>query len=245
MSGERTSLPGIRAVLFDIYGTLLSSAAGEIHPDPRLRAAIAAAHAASPHPFPEVEIRSVLAALHPGLAPAEIEALALRLEDAVNPVAPMPGAAEALRRLHARGITLGLVSNAQFYTVPVLERELGFPLAALGIEPALCVFSYRLLRAKPDPFLFESARDLLAARSIPPEAVLYVGNDVRNDIDPARAAGFRTALFAGDASSLRLRGRSLGTSGADLVLDELSRLPGLLDCWQPSQQIAQRSSPSA
>ena len=71
-------LPGIKAVLFDIYGTLLSSAAGEIHPDPLLRDAIAKAHAASPHPFPEVDIREIHAALHPHLLEREIERLLQR-----------------------------------------------------------------------------------------------------------------------------------------------------------------------
>jgi putative hydrolase of the HAD superfamily len=36
------------------------------------------------------------------------------------------------------------------------------------------------------------------------ESALYVGNDLRNDIQPAAQAGFRTALFAGDRRSLRL-----------------------------------------
>jgi putative hydrolase of the HAD superfamily len=35
--------------------------------------------------------------------------------------------------------------------------------------------------------------------------VLYIGNDIRNDIWPADRLGCRTALFAGDARSLRLR----------------------------------------
>ena len=35
--------------------------------------------------------------------------------------------------------------------------------------------------------------------------MLYVGNDLRNDIWPASLTGCRTALFAGDARSLRLR----------------------------------------
>ncbi len=213
-----------RAVLFDIYGTLLSSAAGELHPDPSLRDLIAKAHAASPHPFPEIDIREIHAALHPELAPDEIEALAIAHEKKANPVTPMPGAAETLRRLAAKGIPLGLISNAQFYTVPVLEEALGATLTDLGIDPELCCLSYLERRAKPDPWLFEVLRDELARRGIPAAEVLYVGNDVRNDIDPARATGFRTALFAGDPKSLRLRGRSLDDCGADQVIRDLREL---------------------
>ena len=57
-----------------------------------------------------------------------------------------------------------------------------------------------------------------------------VGNDVRNDLLGARAAGLRTALFAGDARSLRLR-RDDPRSAAvcpDLVLTHLSQLPRAL-----------------
>lgn len=213
-----------RAVLFDIYGTLLRSAAGEVHPDPALRELIANAHAASPHPFPEVDIREIHAALHPGLGADEIETIALAHERRANPVAPMPGAAEALRGLSARGIPLGLVSNAQFYTVPVLEEAIGASLTELGIEPGLCGFSYLERRAKPDTCLFELLRDQLAKRGIRAADVLCIGNDVRNDIEPARATGFRTALFAGDPTSLRLRGRSLDDCGADRVIRDLREL---------------------
>jgi len=127
-----------RAVLFDIYGTLLSSAAGELHPDPALRDLIAKAHSASPHPFPEIDIREIHAALHPELGSEEIEALAIVHERKANPVRPMPGATETLRHLAAKGIPLGLISNAQFYTVPILEEALGATLTELGIDLDLC-----------------------------------------------------------------------------------------------------------
>jgi putative hydrolase of the HAD superfamily len=216
--------PPLRAVLFDVYGTLLKSSAGETHPDPALRSLIEKAHAASPHPFPEVDIREIHAAIHPELSPAEIERLAMEHEQATNPTSSMPGAEETLRELSSRGLLLGLVSNAQFYTVPVLESSLGESLANLGIDPDLCVFSYRERRAKPDVHLFEIVRDRLLGRGIQPEEVLYVGNDVRNDIDPAKSVGFRTALFAGDENSLRLRGKQLEESGADSVITDLREL---------------------
>lgn len=216
-----------RAVLFDIYGTLLSSAAGELHPDPALRDLIAQAHAASPHPFPEIDIREILAVLHPELEPDEIETLAIVHEKRVNPVTPMPGAAETLAQLAAKGIPLGLISNAQFYTVPILEEALGLSLTDLGIDPDLCCFSYLERRAKPDPILFEIVRDNLARRGIQPGEALYVGNDVRNDVDPSRATGFLTVLFAGDPASLRLRGRELDDCGADQVIRDLRELLNL------------------
>ncbi|MEK7952516.1 HAD family hydrolase [Luteolibacter soli] len=215
----------LRAVLFDVYGTLLKSSAGEIHPDPTLRALIEKAHAASPHPFPEVDIREIHAAMHPELSSNGIEQLAMEHEQAANPVTAMPGAVETLRELSSRGLKLGLISNAQFYTIPVLESCLGDSLANLGIDPDLRFFSYLERRAKPDVHLFEIARVRLLERGIQPHEVLYVGNDVRNDIDPANSCGFLTALFTGDDTSLRLHGRSLEESGASLILP---RLPDLL-----------------
>jgi putative hydrolase of the HAD superfamily len=214
----------LRAVLFDIYGTLLRSTAGETHPDPTLRGPIARARAASPHPYPEIDIREIHSSLHPDLSADEIEDLAITLERRLNPVSPMRGAAETLRQLAAKGIPLGLISNAQFYTVPILEEALGATLTELGIDPDLCCFSYLERRAKPDPHLFEILRDKLARRGISANEVFYVGNDVCNDIDPARATGFRTALFAGDPDSLRLRGRSIDHCGADQVIHDLGEL---------------------
>jgi putative hydrolase of the HAD superfamily len=218
----------IRAVLFDIYGTLLVSNTGSIHPDPVLREAIARAHAASPHPHPEVDIREIHAALRPELSAAEIEALAMEQECALNPVTAMPGAMETLLALKGDGVAIGLVSNAQFYTVPVLEKALGAGLKDLGIDPGLCRFSYLMKRAKPDPVLCNAARSILARRGVRAKAVLYVGNDVRNDIEPARKAGFITALFAGDSQSLRLHGQSLDEVNTDWILDDLRELPDLV-----------------
>ena len=217
----------IRALLFDIYGTLLVSNAGGTHPDPRLREAIATEHARSPYPFPEVDIREIYGSLYPDLSSKEIEVSALEEEKVSNPVRAMPGAAETLRGLAAAGLRLGLVSNAQFYTVPLLEECLGASLEELGIDPELCRFSYLERRAKPDPFLFESLRKILASRGVRADEVVFVGNDVLKDIDPAKACGFRTALFAGDTDSMRLHGRSLDESGADWILSGLLDLVGL------------------
>ncbi|HEY1121187.1 MAG TPA: HAD family hydrolase, partial [Haloferula sp.] len=145
--------PPLRAILFDVYGTLLKSSAGETHPDPAIRGLIEKAHAASPHPFPEIDIREIHASIHPQLSAAEIERLAMAHEQAVNPVITMPGAAETLRELSSRGLKLGLISNAQFYTVPVMESSLGDSLENFGIDPDLCFFSYLERRAKPDTHL--------------------------------------------------------------------------------------------
>mgnify|MGYP000998730885 CR=1 FL=1 len=240
---------GIRTVVFDLYGTLLVSDAGggshERERDPeglpgfervlqetvrahqdRLRSQ-GAAH-------PEVEIRGVwaeaLAATgRPAKSREEIETLVLRHECGVNPVWPMPYAAEALAALRGAGFVLGIVSNAQFYTLPVMEGLFGASLDGLGFHPGLRVFSFEEGEGKPSPRLFALLRERAAALGIAPEEVFYLGNDLQKDVLPAREAGFRTGLFAGDARSLRLGGVSEqeATEIADAVITGLDQVPGL------------------
>ncbi len=52
-----------------------------------------------------------------------------------------------------------------------------------------------------------------------------VGNDALRDLAPARRAGFQTALFAGDARSLR-GAEQAGQASA--VVTDLRQLPRLL-----------------
>ena len=60
---------------------------------------------------------------------------------------------------------------------------------------------------------------------------MYVGNDMLNDIASAAKVGLRTALFAGDARSLRWRKGDERVEGVvpDLVLTDLLQLVDCLD----------------
>lgn len=247
-------LSGIRAILFDIYGTLLISEVGDIslvdqdgnghdregsgtaeileragytllRKDAGKKAldlylnAISAEHARLRLvgvDYPEVDIRDiwkrVLSILkkdrfisgHTDYAGTEL--LALYYELSNNKIWPMPGAVELLSRLSALNYPLGIVSNAQFYTPPSLTALLGENETALGFDEALLTYSYRMRRAKPSPLMFNPNLEILKSRyGIAPEEVLYIGNDMRNDVLCAGAAGCRTLLFAGDRRSLRLR----------------------------------------
>ncbi len=229
-------LPDLRAVLFDIYGTLFISAAGDIGTclatdgDRAFRAAleavglppaggvalltraIEAEHArkrAMGIDYPEVDIvaiwRTVLERLGLSAPEATLRRLALEYELRVNPVWPMPGLAETIDALRRRGLRLGVVSNAQFFTPLLFPAFLGRSLEELGFAPRLCFYSWRVGVAKPSRRLYDLAVVELARQGIEPHQVLYVGNDRRNDVWPADRVGFRTGLFAGDARSLRLR----------------------------------------
>lgn len=139
---------------------------------------------------------------NPAIDPA---ALALEFEVRANPVWPMPGLVETLGRLNAAGKTLGVISNAQVFTPEIFPALTGHTLDELGCPPDLQIYSYRHGHAKPGPRLYDLAATALRCRKISAERVLYVGNDMRNDVAPAARCGFRTALFAGDARSLRRR----------------------------------------
>ena len=122
---------------------------------------------------------------------------------------------------------MGIVSNAQFFTPLVLAALL----PELHFDPRLAVWSFAQREAKPSPRLFAAAAARMARHwRLQPREIVMVGNDMRNDLLGARAAGLRTALFAGDARSLRLRRDDPRCTAVhpDLVLTHLSQLPPAL-----------------
>jgi FMN phosphatase YigB (HAD superfamily) len=201
-----------RAVIFDIYGTLLDAAAGGVKPDlladPLLRqilrehghsppsspsselhAAVLRHHAAAEVPFPEIDLRVLwreILALPPDM---DLVPLVRALEAGWHPATLMPGAQAAIQQLARSGISLGLLSNAQCNTLSSLGGLEDF------FAPELTLLSYQQGIAKPAPELFQRMADRLACRGISPAETLYIGNDLQHDILPAAAVGFRTALF--------------------------------------------------
>ncbi|MGB5835124.1 MAG: HAD family hydrolase [Thiohalocapsa sp.] len=241
-------LDGIRAVLFDVYGTLVISGSGDIgltaghegavqgnreHFRAALRSGgldsrclpagfdgpaalvttIDASHARSRArgvDHPEVDILSIweelLARLGVVADERTIRRIAIEYEFRSNAVWPMPGLGELIRELAQRGLVLGIVSNAQFYTPLMLAAFVGRDIAAAGFDPRFCAWSYKHMVGKPSTRIYEFALAALQDQHrIASDQVLYVGNDLRNDIWPAGRLGCRTALFAGDARALRLR----------------------------------------
>lgn len=190
-------------------------------------------------PFPEVEISRVwknvigkciaLEILEPDDDAQKILRLAVEYDGRINPVWRMPGAVETIETLRARGLRLGIVSNAQFYTPLVLEALFGKTIEAMGFDPALCVWSYQTLRAKPDVELFQNLKTDLSK-------ALYVGNDMLNDIWTAAESGCRTVLFAGDKRSLRLRENDPRCAAlrCDAVVDDLRQVSFLINSDRPS-----------
>jgi putative hydrolase of the HAD superfamily len=224
----------VRCVLLDVYGTLVVSAAGDIGLsgpgfDPkkvespmreygvagspeelkeRLAAEIRREHERMRNKgvdFPEVDIVGIWEKVLHAKDLERTRAFALEYELTVNPVYPMPDFHRFIEECRKRGVKLGLVSNAQFYTPLILEFFLENSLENAGFDPRLLFFSYKCGHAKPSRRMFGLAAAELEKRGISRENVLYVGNDMLNDMAPAAAEGFKTALFAGDRRSLRMR----------------------------------------
>jgi putative hydrolase of the HAD superfamily len=215
------------AVLFDVYGTLLCPAQrprrGPFSPEARmaslvrrhglalspawiasaLRQAIEREHAALRArgiPHPEVRIERMWGQVLPGRTDEELRMIAAGWEAAVRPAVPAPGCRALLRSLHSAGLRLGIVSNAQFYTPLFFEVLLRGRPDHIGFSAPLCIYSYELAAAKPGPELLALAAHRLAGLGIEPGRTLVAGNDIANDIAPAAACGFMTALVGWGAA---------------------------------------------
>jgi len=260
----------IKCLLFDIYGTLFISGSGDISladkkspeiekinqllikytirksPQTLLNEfyrAIKTKHKELRNrgvDFPEVNIDRIWMKILSKDNTDIVRQFAVEFELIVNPVYPMPNLEKMLSACRHRNIFMGIISNAQFYTPYLFKWFLDSDLKNLGFDPDLIFYSYRFEVAKPSPVLFRIAAEKLKAKGIPPSGVLYLGNDMLNDIYPAKGTGFQTALFAGDKRSLRLRSDDPRCKklSADLVITDLDQLIGHI---QSNREKANRS----
>lgn len=146
----------------------------------------------------------------------------LRLTDAVrvamclparDHLALLPDAGELLRALAGLDLKVGVVTNSSWRGRVDYRRDL----EALGIGDQIgtIVTSLDTGLRKPHPGIFARAVEL--AGCLPVQA-LIVGHSERDDIEPARALGFRTIRLAADETT---------ASAADHVvvsLDAVARL---------------------
>ncbi|MCY1720575.1 HAD hydrolase-like protein [Prolixibacteraceae bacterium Z1-6] len=267
----------VKAVIFDIYGTLLISSSGDIEQaslsNENMREAMEAGgfdlHACQPgtcsflldklqeniaiqhkelrlqgHPFPDVDIFRVWKDM---FAAAEKESL-LKLsgdesiidtififEILSNRVYPMPGMKEILLAIKEKGIPIGIVSNAQFYTPIIMNYFLTGEFSSRQeiefFDEDLSVYSFKELRAKPDTALFNKIVTTLENKyNVQTSEAIFVGNDMLKDVYTATKSGLRTVLFAGDERSLRLREKDARIKGMfpDFIINDLSQLIKIL-----------------
>jgi len=249
-------LAGIRGVLFDVYGTLLISAAGEIGGGTvaARRAAMGAALgdaglADDPRtPPPQALVHDLQAAIRGAHAEAnrhgvpypevDLRVIWRRLLPAAAAATTECAAVSYECRSNpvwpmpgAARVVAALQTRGPVGIVSNAQFFTPLVLAALlpqvTFDPELVVWSFVQGEAKPSARLFAHAAELMAHHhGHRPEQLVMVGNDLRNDILAARQAGLRGALFAGDARSLRLRRDDPACAGLRPEL-VLSELPQL------------------
>jgi len=159
-----------------------------------------------------------------------LKKFSVEFEIRFNPPWPMPGLQETLSQFRDQNYKLGIVSNSQFYTPLSIRALMNQSLEELGFYPDLLQWSYKNSMGKPSIGLYELLVETLRdAYEINPDEVLYIGNDMLNDVYPAHELGMKTALFAGDQRSLRLREGhpECQQLRPDLVITEL---PQILEC---------------
>ena len=182
---------GIRAVLFDLDGTLIDSAPdlGAAADQMRTARGLASLPAEQYRPMAGAGARGMLGVAF-GITPDATDYDTLREEFFRNYEARMTqttyafdGIAELLADIEARGLLWGVVTNKSSRFTDPLTRAM--PLFA---NARAVVSGDTTPHSKPHPApLFEAATRL----GLPPEACIYVGDDER-DIVAGRAAGMKT-----------------------------------------------------
>lgn len=216
----------IRAVIFDVYATLLRVGPPPPDADAQWRAlfldcfqeapplgrlefsvacqqVIAARHKAA-HArgiaFPEILWPRVVAEVLPlfrRLPAATQEDFIYRQMQLGRTISLQEGAAAVLTLLREQERTLGIASNSQAYTLRELELALGG--AGLGLDlftRELCLWSFDQGFSKPDPHIFQTLTARLEARGVMAPEILMVGDRLDNDVLPARRHGWQTWQIA-------------------------------------------------
>ena len=188
--------PGIKAVIFDLYGTLITIRRKLLHKAvPRLLGVDAARWVGLirdellTRRFEDraAFVRFICESLVPGRDAAEARLLAIVQEELAS-VEPCEGVLSLLAFLRRRGYSLGLLSN-----VSSVHKD---PLSRLAMEAMFDAvgFSCDAGVRKPEPRIY---LDLCARLGVAPEATLIVGDSLPNDVIAPRALGMRAMRVGG------------------------------------------------
>jgi len=177
---------GLRAVLFDLDGTLVQSCIDFAR---MRREVLELVVAAGVDPAPLFDL-DVLAAIQkaaervpdPGAFRAAAEERLVRIElEACSEVREMPGACDTLRWLAAEGFAIGIVTRNS----PQAAR---LALQRVPLPHSILLTRADTPRTKPDPIHLLLALEHL---NVPPDAAVMVGDHLM-DMQGGRAAGTRT-----------------------------------------------------
>jgi len=227
---------GIRAVVFDLFGTLVyefpredwdgwletSAAIVETDVDAFKAAWQATGIERQTGRLGDVEenLRTVAARAGAWPTDAQItEVLGARAEMYRKWFVPRPGAEEVLARLRADGHRLGLISMCA-PDAPAMWRA--SPLeGTVDVE----VFSCDVGLRKPDPEIYLLATERLG---VAPQACLYVGDGSYRELSGAAAVGMRPVLIRDPAEEAEML-RPEVEDWEGTTIDDLREIPALLE----------------
>lgn len=244
--GPRPLPAGLRAVLLDAFGTLVTLDA----PAPLLRALLAerlgveVTEAQAVAAF-AAEVAYYRGHMHEGVDSERVAALHARCAEVLRAALPSDPALahatpaamtailldclrfsvydevpDALARLRAGGLRLVVASNWDASLDVVLDRA-----GLLGAVDAV-VSSAAAGFAKPDPRLLRSALALAGAE---PARTLHVGDGFREDVGAALGAGVRPVLLSRDGAAGPVEyGTGEPLLPELLVISSLAQLPAML-----------------
>ena len=184
-----------QAVLFDLDGTLADTAGdlGGALNQLRLARGLPALPLDALRPYASAGARGLIGVgldIHPGhpeFEPLREAFLAAYTQCLADTTALFDGVADLLYELGARGLKWGIVTNKPHrYTLPVMEA------LSLREEAATIISGDSTAYAKSHPLPLLTACEQMG---VSPEAVLYVGDDLR-DIQAAQAANMPSAAAA-------------------------------------------------
>lgn len=224
MTPFRIGAGGIRAVLFDLDGTLVDSA-------PDLAAAVESMRQArGMPPIPLGNYRHMAGAgargmlgIGFGVSPDDDKFGALReeffdryeqcLKERTEPFPGVPALIQYLMRL---GLSWGVVTNkATRFTMPLIRS------ISLFDSASVVICGDTTAHSKPHPLpLLEAAQRI----GVPPQACIYVGDDHR-DVLAGRAAGMPTVVASYGYLGVNAH---FSDWGADAVIDRADQLLALL-----------------
>jgi putative hydrolase of the HAD superfamily len=237
----------VTAVLFDMGGTLLSYAAREelgrptvaalqrlgfSLDDPAVRAArrqaseeVARAYASRPSFLHRDLFRDQIARTAELLGvDASADVLdrfdVEQLEAVIEHLAPMPGVHEALQGLRARGLYLGVVSNADDdHLAAILQRN------GLDVLVDHWTSSEEADSCKPDPRIYGYA---LAKAGRTAAETLFVGDSLQHDVAGAQRAGMRAVLI-GEPGTVAPLSHGLDAGEADFEVRAIWEILPIVD----------------
>lgn len=220
----RSRITAVKAVFFDLDGTLIDSApdlAGSAN-DMRVARGMAPLPMDHLRPMVGAGARGMLLQAF-GIGPRDTlfgelkdEFLARYADRMTRETRVFPAMAEVVDVLDARGVPWGIVTNKVTRLAAPIVEALG-----LAARTAVLIGGDTTPHAKPHPEpLLEAARRL----GVPPAGCVYVGDDHR-DVQAGRAAGMHTVAAAWGYLGL---GEPIHAWGADHLIDAPEELLKLM-----------------